>query len=185
MEWSAQTPAWAELNSFYLYDLYPIIMDICKAPTLWPKALNKYNMTHNVHRNGKCYQQLNKKLAHNVDNDKGSSITMWKMCAHTHTHTRKTHTIHTDRGEGQSCLLIRSIIKYVPVREKYSPSQEVMDRLASDFLHSLYQGVIKFAAAKPNWKKRRLNGCISKTRNEEVQQDQFPSIIFNCRRVEL
>ena len=51
------------------------IMDICKAPTLRLKVLNKYN-THNVHQDGKCYQQFNKKLTHNVDINMGSSITM-------------------------------------------------------------------------------------------------------------
>ena len=30
-----------------------LIMEICKAPTLRLKALNKH--THNVHRDGKCY----------------------------------------------------------------------------------------------------------------------------------
>ena len=36
-----------------------IIMEICKAPTLRLKALNKDN-THGVHRDVKRYQQLNK-----------------------------------------------------------------------------------------------------------------------------
>ena len=35
----------------------------------------QYN-THNVHRDGKCYQQYSKKLAHNVDIKMGSSVTM-------------------------------------------------------------------------------------------------------------
>ena len=56
-----------------------------------------------MHWNGKCYQQLKKKkLTHNVDVNKGSSITTRKM--HTRTHARThTHT-QTDRGEGQCCL---------------------------------------------------------------------------------
>ena len=54
-------------------------MQICQAPTLRLKALNKHNNTHNVHRHGKCYHQFNKqteKLTDNVDINKGSSITM-------------------------------------------------------------------------------------------------------------
>ena len=50
-------------------------MEICKVPTLWLKVLNKHN-AHNGHRDGKWYQQFNKKLMHNVDINKGSSITM-------------------------------------------------------------------------------------------------------------
>ena len=44
-------------------------MEICKAPTLRLKALNKHTVTHiiSVHRDGKRYQQFNEKLAHNVD----------------------------------------------------------------------------------------------------------------------
>ena len=61
-------------------------MEICKAPTLRLKVVNKHN-THNVQRDGKCYQQF----THNVDIKKGSSITVCKMhshaCMHTHTHT--------------------------------------------------------------------------------------------------
>ena len=67
-----------------------IILGICKAPTLCLKVLNKHRITYNVHRDGKCYQQFNKKLTHNVDISKGSSITTWKMHTHTHTHT---HTL--------------------------------------------------------------------------------------------
>ena len=77
-------------------------MEICKAPTLRLKVLNKHN-THNVHRDGKCYQQFNKKLTHDVDIKTRSIITMWKMHTHTHTHAH-THTVQTDRGEGQCCL---------------------------------------------------------------------------------
>ena len=53
-----------------------IIMEICKTPNRWFKALNKHNITDNAHRDGKCYQQFNRKLTHNVDINKGSTITM-------------------------------------------------------------------------------------------------------------
>ena len=43
-----------------------IIREICKLPTLRLKALNRYN-THNGHRDGKCYQQYNRKLTHYVN----------------------------------------------------------------------------------------------------------------------
>ena len=46
-----------------------IIMEICKAPTLRLKALNKHIYTPNVHRDGKCSQK--KKM--------GSSITMQNL----------------------------------------------------------------------------------------------------------
>ena len=49
---------------------------ICKAPTLRLKELNKHNIIHSVHRDGNCYRQFNKKLTHNVDIKKGSSVTM-------------------------------------------------------------------------------------------------------------
>ena len=54
-----------------------IIMEICKAPTLRPKALNKHNIAHimYIETKKKC-QQFSKKLTHHVDIDKGSSITM-------------------------------------------------------------------------------------------------------------
>ena len=45
-------------------------------PTLRPKVLNKHNITRNIHRDGNCYQQFYKKLSHNEDIKKGSSITM-------------------------------------------------------------------------------------------------------------
>ena len=38
-----------------------IIMEICQAPTLRLRALNKHN-THNVHQDGKCYEQFNESL---------------------------------------------------------------------------------------------------------------------------
>ena len=43
-----------------------ILGEICRAPALRLKALSRYN-THNVHRDGKCYQQFNRKLTHHVD----------------------------------------------------------------------------------------------------------------------
>ena len=73
-------------------------MQICQAPTLRLKALNKHNNTHNIHRHGKCYQRFNKqteKLTDNVDINKSSSITMRNT--HTHTHARthaRTHTLY-------------------------------------------------------------------------------------------
>ena len=39
-----------------------VIREICKVPTLQLKVLNKQYDTQNVHRDGKCYQQFNKKL---------------------------------------------------------------------------------------------------------------------------
>ena len=53
-------------------------MEICKESTVRLKALNKHNRysTHNMHRDGKCYQQFNKKVAYNVDINKDSRITM-------------------------------------------------------------------------------------------------------------
>ena len=85
-------------------------MEICKAPTLWLKTLKKRN-THNVHWDGKWYHQFNKKLTHNVDINKGLSITIWKKDAHIHTHTHthtcvyaRTRTVQTDKVEGQCRL---------------------------------------------------------------------------------
>ena len=49
--------------------------------------------THNVHQNGKYYQQFNRKWTHNVDIKKGLIVTMWKM--HTNIQTVK-HTHCTD-----------------------------------------------------------------------------------------
>ena len=76
-------------------------MDICKAPTLQLKALNKHSITHIIMyiemkmlSTIKMYiiyynKKKEKKLPHNVD--KGTSITMQKMHTHTHTHT---HTLY-------------------------------------------------------------------------------------------
>ena len=102
-------------------------MEICKAPTLWLKALNKH--THIM------YIEV-ENVIHNfryIYIDKCSSIIMQKMHtytytnAHAHTHTRThahtharthvhththihthththTHTVQTDRSEGQCGL---------------------------------------------------------------------------------
>ena len=52
-------------------------MEICKVPTLRLKALNKHNMTHIMYiETENASQQFKKRLTHNVDIDKGSSITM-------------------------------------------------------------------------------------------------------------
>ena len=64
-----------------------IIMEICKAPTLRLKALNRYSITHimiiyiDMENVITISTKKLKKLTHNVD--KGSSVTMQKM--HTHT----------------------------------------------------------------------------------------------------
>ena len=66
-----------------------IIMEICKAPTLRLKVLNKH--THIMYiemENG--IKKKRKKKEKGID--KGSSITMQKMHTHTHTHC-------TDRQE--------------------------------------------------------------------------------------
>ena len=68
-----------------------IIMEICKAPTLRLKAVNKHN-THNVLWDGKCYQQF----THNVDIKKGSSITVCKMHSHACMHTRMHACTHAN-----------------------------------------------------------------------------------------
>ena len=65
-------------------------MAICKAPTLRLKVLNKHYIydTHDVHRDRKCYQQFNKKMTHNADINKGSSL-------HAHTHARTHARTHS------------------------------------------------------------------------------------------
>ena len=67
-----------------------IIMEICKAPTLRLKALNKHSITHimyiEVEMLSAIKMYIRKKLTHNVD-----SVTMQKRNyakdTHTHTHT--------------------------------------------------------------------------------------------------
>ena len=73
--------------------LIMIIMEICKAPTLRLKALNKH--THIM------YIEMENVIK--TKQKKGSSITMQKMhtCMHTRTHA---HTLYTDRSEGQCGL---------------------------------------------------------------------------------
>ena len=68
-----------------------IIMEICTAPTLWLKAVNKH--THIT------YIEMENVIQKNmyIYIDKCSSIIMQKM----HTHT---HTVQTDRSEGQCGL---------------------------------------------------------------------------------
>ena len=77
-----------------------IIIEICKAPTLRLKALNKHSITHMIYIEMEMLSAIKmyvkqkeekKKLTHNVD--KSSSVTMQKMHTHTHTHT---HTHCTD-----------------------------------------------------------------------------------------
>ena len=63
-----------------------IIMEICKAPTLRLKALNKHSITHTMYIEMELLSAIKvykkkKKLTHNVD--RGSSVTGQKM--HTHT----------------------------------------------------------------------------------------------------
>ena len=69
-------------------------MEICKAPTLRLKALNKH--THIM------YIEMENVIPppQNVYIDKCSRIIMQKM--HTHTHT---HTVQTDGSEGQCGLI--------------------------------------------------------------------------------
>ena len=66
-------------------------MEICKAPTLRLKALNKH--THIM------YVEMENVLFLNVYIDKCSSIVMQMMHARTH-----THTVQTDGSEGQCGL---------------------------------------------------------------------------------
>ena len=52
---------WTVLGSLQILILHTtiLIMDICKVPSPQLKALNKHN-SHNIHQDGKCYQQFNK-----------------------------------------------------------------------------------------------------------------------------
>ena len=60
-------------------DIIIMIMEICKAPTLRLKALNKHSITHIMYIEMemlsaiKMYIRKKKKITHNVD--KGSSVT--------------------------------------------------------------------------------------------------------------
>ena len=73
-----------------------MIMEICKVPTLWLKVLNKHSITHIMYIE---MENVIRKTKHNMDINKGSSITMQNMhacthtCMHTHAHTH-THTLH-------------------------------------------------------------------------------------------
>ena len=81
-------------------------MEICKAPTLPIKALNKH--THIMYTEMENVIQKNK-LNKKVYIDKCSRIIMQKMHTHTHprthahTHTH-TYTVQTDGSEGQCGL---------------------------------------------------------------------------------
>ena len=79
-------------------------MEICKAPTLRRKALNKHThivyleMENVIKKNPQCiYQQVFK---HNYAKD---AHTHTHTHAHTHTHTH-TQTVQTDGSEGQCGL---------------------------------------------------------------------------------
>ena len=82
-------------------------MEICKAPTLRLKALNKH--THIMYI--EMENVIKKKEKKRGYIDKCSSIIMQKMHTHKHTsaHTRTrththTHTVQTDGSEGQCGL---------------------------------------------------------------------------------
>ena len=70
-------------------------MEICKAPTLQLKALNKH--THIMYIKMENVIPKNKYVYIN----KCSSIIMQKMHTHAHTHVH-THTVQTDGSEGLS-----------------------------------------------------------------------------------
>ena len=58
----------AELN----YHWCIIIIEICKAPTLWLKALNKHNIIHIMYiKMENVIRKCNKKLTRNLDINKG------------------------------------------------------------------------------------------------------------------
>ena len=94
---------------FVSYLIIIIIMEICKAPTLRLKALNKH--AHIMYIEMENVIQKNKY----VYIDKCSSIIMQKMHTHarthahmhastrTHAHTH-THRVQTDRSEGRCGL---------------------------------------------------------------------------------
>ena len=69
------------------FALIIIIMEICQAPTLRLKALNKHSITHIMYIEMKSFLKTHTHTQHNVDISKGSSITMQKMRAHTQRET--------------------------------------------------------------------------------------------------
>ena len=88
-------------------------MEICKAPTLRLKALNMHSITHIMYIEMEMLwgKKKKKRVTHNADINKGSSITMKKMRAraHTHTHThsqnkQKTHTQYV-------CVCVRACVR--------------------------------------------------------------------------
>ena len=68
-------------------------MEICKAPTLWLRALNKH--THIMYIE---MENVIQKNTQKVYIDKCSSIIMQKMHTHACAHT---HIVQTDGSEGQ------------------------------------------------------------------------------------
>ena len=64
-------------------------MEICKAPTLWLKALNKH--THIM------YIEMENVINLKINIDKRSSIIMQKMHTHAHTHTHTRNMPHIQR----------------------------------------------------------------------------------------
>ena len=77
-------------------------MEICKAPTLRLKALNKHTHIMYIEMENVIPPPQKKK---NVYIDKCSSIIMQKTHTHTGTHARThTHTVQTDGSEGQCGL---------------------------------------------------------------------------------
>ena len=82
-------------------------MDICKAPTLRLKALNKHSITQILYIEMemlsviKMYiKKKKKRLTHKC---RQGFKRNYAKDTHTHTHTH-THTVQTDRGDGQCCL---------------------------------------------------------------------------------
>ena len=94
-----------------------IIMEICKAPTLRLKALNKH--THIMYIEMKSVINLKKKMfiyiyrqvfkhnyakdAHTYTHARTHARSHARTHAHTHTHTH-THTVQTDGSDGQCGL---------------------------------------------------------------------------------
>ena len=67
-----------------------IIIEICKVPTLWLKALNKHSIAHTMYiKMENVIRKCNKKLTHKVDINKGSGTHTHNT--HTHTHTHHTY----------------------------------------------------------------------------------------------
>ena len=87
-----------------------IIMEICKAPTRRLKAMNKHNKTHIA------YIEMENVTCNFYKSNKGSSITMCKVYAHTQTRTHArthahTHTHCTDWKGWMTMLLKWNILR--------------------------------------------------------------------------